>query len=57
MGKGEKKGLNPADSFRKTIRKQEIKKNKKHVAQIKEVRDLLSDPEKIEAEIERMQKV
>ena len=57
MGKGDKKGLNPADAFRKSIRKQELKKNKKNQEVAREVRDLLSDPQKIQTEIDKLQKV
>jgi hypothetical protein len=51
------KGLNPADAFRKAQKKAEIKKNKKNQAVVKEVRVLLNDPSKIEAEIDKYQKV
>jgi hypothetical protein len=56
MGKGEK-GLNPADAFRRAQKKQDIKKSKKQQAELKEVRSLLNDSSKIEAEIEKYQKV
>eukprot|EP01038_Epipyxis_sp_PR26KG_P012215 gene12215-16365_t len=56
MGK-DKKERNPADQYRKELRKQEIKKNKKDKQVINEVRKLLDDPEKIEEEISKYQKL
>eukprot|EP01042_Synura_sphagnicola_P035293 gene35293-45212_t len=55
MGK-EKKGVNPADAFRKEQRKKELKKLKKHREVVREVRDLLSHPDRIDEEIARVQR-
>ena len=54
MGKG--KTLHPADAFRKEQKKKDAKRNAKTKANIKEVNDLLSNPQKIQEEIERVQK-
>ena len=48
------KGLNPADAFRKQEKKQQIARDKKQKAAVKEVRVLLSDPEKVDAEIAKV---
>ena len=50
------KGLNPADAFRKQEKKQQIARDKKQKAAVKEVRVLLSDPDKVDAEIARVSK-
>ena len=50
-----KRGLNPADQFRKIKKKQEIKKGKEKEAALRETRDLLDNPEKIEQEIQKVQ--
>ena len=55
MGK-EKKGLSMADKFRKEERKKEIARSKKKQAQEKAHRDLMSNPEKIEVELQKLQK-
>ena len=55
MGKKEKKDLNPADSFRKELRKNELKKNKQENKKVKEIQVLLNDPKKIEEEITKLQ--
>lgn len=56
MGKG-KKEKNPADAFRKEQRKAELKKLKKDRQVVREVNTLLNDPSKVDAEIERVQKL
>jgi hypothetical protein len=52
MGKRE---LNPADAYRKQQKKKDIQKSKKDQKVVREVQDLLNDPEKIEKEIQRVQ--
>ena len=56
MGK-DKKEKNPADAYRKELRKKELLKLKKDRIVVKEVRDLLNDPLKIDEEIKKAQKV
>ena len=56
MGKGKTKDLNPADAYRKEQRKRELKKCKKDRAIVQEVKDLLNDPQKIQDEIDKVQK-
>ena len=56
MGK-DKKEKNPADAYRKELRKKELLKLKKERIVVKEVRDLLNDPLKIDEEIKKAQKV
>lgn len=55
MGK-DKKGLNPADAFRKAERKKELQKGKKVIAEKKAFQELLSNPKKIEEELRALQK-
>lgn len=55
MGK-EKKGINPADAFRKEQRKKEVKKLKKEREVVREVRSLLNNPDKIDEEIAKVQR-
>lgn len=50
------KGLNPADAYRKEQKKKEIKKSKKEREKVREVANLLNNPEQIENEIRRVQK-
>ena len=50
------KGLNPADAFRKQEKKQQIARDKKQKAALKEVRGLLNDPDKVDAEMARVAK-
>lgn len=50
------KGLNPADAFRKQEKKQAIARDKKQKAAVKEVRVLLGDPDKVDAEIAKVTK-
>lgn len=52
----DKKGLNPADQHRKEERKKELQKNKKKQAEQKAHQDLLSNPQKIQEEITKLQK-
>lgn len=56
MGK-DKKEKNPADAFRKEQRKKELLKLKKDREVVREVRDLLNDPKKIDEEIAKAQKI
>lgn len=46
-----RKDLNPADAYRKEQRKKDIKKNKKKQAAVKEVTDMLNNPQQIEEEV------
>jgi hypothetical protein len=55
MGK-DKKERNPADQFRKEQRKKELLKLKKDRAVVRDVREMLNDPRKIDAEIAKVQK-
>ncbi|CAM9477400.1 unnamed protein product, partial [Ectocarpus fasciculatus] len=54
MGKG--KPLNPADAFRKEQKKKDAKRNAKVKANIREVNNLLNNPQKIQEEIDKVQK-
>lgn len=45
------KTLNPADAFRKEQRKKDIKKNKQKQAVVKQVTDMLNNPQKIDEEV------
>ena len=45
------KTLNPADAYRKEQRKKDIKKNKQKQAAVKQVTDMLNNPQKIEEEV------
>lgn len=54
MGKG--KTLHPADAFRKEQKKKEAKRNAKTKATVREVNKLLSNPQKIQDEIDNVQK-
>ena len=56
MGK-DKKEKNPADAFRKEQRKKELAKLKKEREVVRDVRDMLNDPRKIDAEIAKAQKI
>mmetsp|Transcript_5138 Transcript_5138/g.7108 ORF Transcript_5138/g.7108 Transcript_5138/m.7108 type:complete len:395 (-) Transcript_5138:119-1303(-) len=47
--------MNPTDAYRKQQRKREIKKNRKERKKVREVSALLRDPEKIMAEIHKME--
>jgi hypothetical protein len=51
-----RKDLNPADVYRKAQRKKELKKCKENRIVVKSVQELLSDPNKIEEEIQIAQK-
>lgn len=51
-----RKELNPADVFRKKERKKDLKKCKENRTVVRAVRELLSDPNKIEEEIQKAQK-
>jgi hypothetical protein len=51
-----KKALNPADQYRKEEKKKAAKKNAKVKATIREVNDLLNNPQKIQEQIEQVQK-
>ena len=51
-----KKELNPADVYRKQQRKKELKKCKETRNVVRSVQELLSDPNKIEEEIQKAQK-
>lgn len=55
MGK-DKKGLNPADQFRREQKKHDAKKNKISKQKVQEVRDLLNHPSKLEEKIKQLQK-
>jgi hypothetical protein len=55
MGK-DKKGLNPADAFRREQKKHDAKKNKVAKQKVQEVRDLLNNPSKLEEKIKELQK-
>eukprot|EP01035_Chromulina_nebulosa_P018331 gene18331-24022_t len=55
MGK-EKKGLNPADAYRREQKKIQFKKNRVEKQKVKEIRELLNDPKKIQLEINKLQK-
>jgi hypothetical protein len=46
-----RKDLNPADAYRKEQRKKEIKKNKQKQAVVKQVTDMLNNPQQIEEEV------
>ena len=54
MGNG-KKELNPADKFRKEERKKELKKNKKVKEEARKFQELLSNPQKIKEEIQKLE--
>eukprot|EP01040_Poterioochromonas_malhamensis_P000142 gene142-148_t len=56
MGK-DKKGINPADAFRREEKKKAIKKAQQQKKEVKEVRSLLNDPTKIDEEIAKYQKL
>ena len=51
-----RKELNPADVYRKEQRKKDLKKCKENRTVVRAVRELLSDPNKIEEEIQKAQK-
>ena len=51
-----RKELNPADVYRKQQRKKDLKKCKENRSVIRSVQELLSDPNKIEEEIQKAQK-
>ena len=51
-----RKELNPADVYRKQQRKKELKKCKETRNVVRSVQELLSDPNKIEEEIQKAQK-
>jgi hypothetical protein len=53
----DKKGVNPAEQFRKQQKKKGIKKAQEQRKVVREVRSLLNDPEKIELEIVKYQKL
>jgi hypothetical protein len=53
----DKKGVNPAEQFRKQQKKKGIKKAQEQRKVVREVRSLLNDPEKIEVEIVKYQKL
>ena len=55
MGKGAK-NIHPTDAFRKEERARELKKNKKIKAQERALQEMLSNPQKIEDEIKKLQK-
>ncbi len=55
MGK-DKKGVNPAEAFRREEKKKQQKRNAQQKQAVKEIRTLLNDPDKIEDEIQRVQK-
>lgn len=46
-----RKDLNPADAYRKEQRKKEIKKSKQKQAAVKQVTDMLNNPQQIEEEV------
>ena len=51
-----RKELNPADVYRKQQRKKDLKKCKETRTVVRSVQELLSDPNKIEEEIQKAQK-
>ena len=54
MGK-DKRGINPADAFRREEKKRQQKRNAVQKHALQEVRSLLNDVTKIDAEIEKVQ--
>lgn len=51
MGKKGRKELNPADAYRKELRKKEIKKNKKERKRVRELGSYIKDPDLMKTEV------